>query len=55
VPVRATARCTFKQWLANAEAVGARFSGTYYLTSVEHAFRPGQGYRTHFSARRNAT
>lgn len=35
--------------------VGERFGGNYYLTSVEHSFRPGRGYRTAFSARRNAT
>lgn len=37
------------------EGIGDRFSGSYYVTSVEHSFRPAKGYRTHFSARRNAT
>lgn len=37
------------------EGIGARFSGSYYVLSVEHSFRPQKGYRTHFSARRNAT
>ena len=37
------------------EGVGARFSGPYYVTSVEHSFRPKKGYRTYFSAKRNAT
>jgi uncharacterized protein len=37
------------------EGIGTRFSGSYYVTSTEHAFGPSQGYRTKFSARRNAT
>jgi uncharacterized protein len=37
------------------EGIGDRFSGSYYVTSVEHSFRPGKGFRTYFSARRNAT
>jgi len=37
------------------EGIGDRFSGSYYLLSVEHFFRPKKGYRTRFSARRNAT
>ena len=37
------------------EGIGDRFSGSYYVTSVEHTFRPGKGFRTYFSARRNAT
>jgi phage protein D len=37
------------------EGVGTRFSGRYYLTSVEHRYGPNDGYRTRFSARRNAT
>jgi phage protein D len=37
------------------EGVGQRFSGNYYVTSVEQTFRPTGGYRTTFSARRNAT
>lgn len=35
--------------------IGSRFSGSYYVTSVEHSFGPKRGYRTAFSARRNAT
>ena len=35
--------------------IGERFSGAYYVLSVEHSFRPKKGYRTYFSARRNAT
>jgi uncharacterized protein len=37
------------------EGIGDRFSGSYYVLSVEHSFRPKKGYRTYFSARRNAT
>jgi phage protein D len=37
------------------EGIGERFSGSYYVTSVEHSFKPKQGYRTSFSSRRNAT
>jgi phage protein D len=37
------------------EGIGDRFSGSYYVTSVEHSFRPNKGFRTYFSARRNAT
>jgi phage protein D len=37
------------------EGIGDRFTGTYYVLSAEHLFRPGKGFRTHFSARRNAT
>jgi phage protein D len=37
------------------EGIGGRFSGSYYVLSVEHSFRPKKGYRTYFSARRNAT
>jgi len=37
------------------EGVGERFSGAYYLTTVEHSFNVRRGYRTRFSARRNAT
>ncbi len=37
------------------ESVGVRFSGPYYLTSVEHSFLPKKGYRTSISARRNAS
>lgn len=37
------------------EGLGERFSGPYYLTSVEHRFGRNKGYRTAFSARRNST
>ena len=37
------------------QGLGTRFSGAYYVTSVEHSFTPKKGYRTAFSARRNAT
>jgi uncharacterized protein len=36
------------------EGLGARFSGLYYLTSVEHRFDRHRGYRTGFCARRNS-
>lgn len=36
------------------EGLGERFSGLYYLTSVEHRFGRRRGYRTAFSALRNA-
>jgi hypothetical protein len=32
-----------------------RFSGSYYVTSTEHSYKPSIGYRTAFSVRRNAT
>ena len=41
--------------VVDIEGIGGRFSGPYYVTSVQHAFQPGKGYRTRFSARRNAT
>jgi phage protein D len=41
--------------VVNIEGLGVRFSGPYYVTSVEHSFAPKKGYRTAFSARRNAT
>jgi hypothetical protein len=37
------------------EGIGNRFSGLYYLCSVEHRYSMRKGYRTGFSARRNAT
>ncbi len=37
------------------EGLGERFSGAYYLTSVEHRFGRRGGFRTLFSARRNAS
>jgi phage protein D len=41
--------------VVKVEGIGDRFSGSYYVLSVEHSFRPNKGYRTYFSARRNAT
>jgi uncharacterized protein len=41
--------------VVKVEGLGERFSGNYYLTSVEHRFALSKGYRTSFSARRNAT
>ena len=41
--------------LVEIEGLGRRFSGTYYVTSTEHTFRPNSGYRTAFDVRRNAT
>lgn len=35
--------------------VGKRFSGLYYLMSVEHTYTINQGYKTTFTVRRNAT
>jgi phage protein D len=37
------------------EGLGERFSGLYYITSTEHRFGKRNGFRTSFSARRNAT
>jgi len=41
--------------LVSIEGLGVRFSGLYYVTATTHSFTPGRGYRTRFSARRNAT
>lgn len=41
--------------LVEIQGLGRRFSGTYYVTSTEHTFKPGSGYRTAFDVRRNAT
>jgi phage protein D len=41
--------------IVSVEGIGDRFSGSYYVLSVEHSFQPKKGYRTYFSARRNAT
>ena len=41
--------------LVQIEGVGRRFSGAYYVTSTEHSYRPGTGYRTAVGVRRNAT
>ncbi|HEY9694196.1 MAG TPA: contractile injection system protein, VgrG/Pvc8 family [Oculatellaceae cyanobacterium] len=34
--------------------VGKRFSGLYYISSVEHSYTQNQGYQTSFTVRRNA-
>jgi len=36
------------------EGIGKRFSGLYYVTSCEHRYKSRKGYRTFFSAKRNA-
>ena len=41
--------------LINIEGLGKRFSGHYYVTGTEHSYKPGRGYRTAFSVRRDAT
>ncbi|MBD2112580.1 MULTISPECIES: phage late control D family protein [Cyanophyceae] len=35
--------------------LGQRFSGNYYVTATNHRYAVGEGYRTEFSVRRNAT
>ena len=40
--------------LIEIEELGRRFSGLYYLMSVEHHYRPSTGYRTRFTAWRNS-
>jgi phage protein D len=37
------------------EGCGQRFSGLYYLVSVNHTYSPKRGYRTAFTVRRSAT
>lgn len=37
------------------EGIGERFSGLYYVRAVDHRYSLQKGYRTGFSARRNAT
>lgn len=37
------------------DGVGTRFSGAYYVTACEHRYALKRGYRTSFTARRNAT
>ncbi len=37
------------------DGVGERFSGTYYVASATHSYRPRYGYRTSFNVRRTAT
>lgn len=41
--------------VVKVEGIGERFSGLYYVCSVEHRYSMRKGYRTSFSARRNAT
>jgi phage protein D len=41
--------------VVDIQGLGTRFSGCYYVTSTEHAYKSSTGYRTAFSARRNAT
>lgn len=41
--------------LIEIEGLGTRFSGSYYVTSTEHSYKPNTGYRTSFSVRRNTT
>ena len=41
--------------LVEIEGLGRRFSGSYYVTSTEHSFKPSAGYHTAFTVRRNAT
>lgn len=40
--------------VVSLDGVGTRFGGNYYLSSVEHVWTPGIGYRTRFEGRRNA-
>lgn len=37
------------------DGCGQRFSGLYYLASVNHTYSPKRGYRTAFTVRRSAT
>ena len=37
------------------EGLGQRFSGDYYVTATTHRYAVGEGYRTEFSVRRNAS
>ena len=58
--IRAEALCIGEPRLragtvVKVEGLGERFSGLYYITSVEHRFGRNKGYRTAFSARRNTT
>lgn len=41
--------------VVKVEGLGSRFSGRYYVTSTDHSFKPGTGYRTAFSVKRNAS
>jgi phage protein D len=58
--VRAEGKCIGDPQLraglvVKVEGVGERFSGLYYVPAVEHHYSMAKGYRTGFSARRNAT
>ena len=37
------------------EGLGRRFSGAYYVTATTHRYALGEGYRTNFTVRRNAS
>ena len=39
----------------DGEGVSKLFRGQYYVTSATHRYNPDEGYRTHFSVRRNAS
>lgn len=41
--------------LVRIEGVGERFGGLYYIVSVEHRFGAPRGFRSFFTARRNAS
>jgi phage protein D len=41
--------------LVKVDGIGQRFSGLYYVTSTEHSYVRGRGYRTAFGFKRNAT
>ena len=58
--IRADGRCIGEPRLragtvVKIAGIGTRFSGSYYVTATEHSFGRSKGYRTQFSARRNAT
>lgn len=41
--------------VVDVEGLGQRFSGVYDVVATTHSYSPKQGYRTRFSATRNAT
>jgi phage protein D len=41
--------------MMHMEGLGERFSGRYYIVATVHSYTPNAGYRTVFTARRNAT
>jgi phage protein D len=58
--VRGTVACAGRPQLhagmvVHIDGAGRTFSGPYYVTSVTHALRQDQGYRTSFTVERNAT